>query len=1093
LAQLERKTAFAARIGLTTRDSRYDGGRGPRDGTVYLAGENARTVFARGAGLGGVWGITGVLRTIALFIVAAALTLAASSAEAQTGPRRMALVIGNANYIQTGQTLDNAENDAADVGDALAALQFQVVRIPNGTQTDMRSNIGKFIGGLKDGDFVVIYYAGHGVEVGGVTYMIPVDARMQTPGSEKFEGIPLESLYPAPRLAGMVIIFDACRDNPFIKRVRGSVVGAMNSPPANTMIVFSSSSGQVAADAGGGGRNSAFASALLQGLRSQSTVDSVVRQTLKQVREATSGDQVPTRIGGLDDEFYLRAVTAPPQRQVALAPPPAPIPVAPPVSPPLASSPVIAAPPPSAPVATAPSTNGQGARTSSESEAERSYAAPAGPPPPPPPPATFQRPLNASGTADDAAPMVSQQDSTLPEPNLTRPVFAGLPDVGAVIPGKFCTQFDMNEFLNNIYTPATQIARRNYDAALAHQSYLHDLYKTYLDRESGPKWGRVKVESETFDEITKSLEKLTYQTNDLYARVRAVPLVPCGESEPQPTWRTRSPPLLTMRFDPPPPPPAAAIPAPVNLAQAPPPTAPPPAAPPPVQVAAATPKMTPPAGASPASPSLAPPPAPADTPKPPPVVLAKAPPPKPAPGPVADADITPPPPPPPSYASKPAPVTMAQADPPPPAPPPASKPAPLAQTAPPPPVAPPPTSVKLASAAPPLPAVPLASMKPAAATPPPLADPPKSVAPPPAQKIAAAPPPASSPPPAPVKLASAAPPPAAVRNPSATPPPPPPPKAQAAAPPPVASGRAPTPTDIVKAKTLADAGQAAVARAQYDQARDAFAQALALNSASPEALNGRGYIYYLDGDQTNAQTLITEAQNLKSPFPEAHYNLGLVYLAQGVFTGAIQEFDKAITENDKFAQAYNGRGKAYMAKMDYPRALADFALAIQYNPRYADAFASRGKIYFANRDFDKALVDFKSAIDQNPRFPDAFYGQGRAQFELGNYDAAISAFEELVSQRDDYAAECGRGLAYFARGKASQSLDDLQRATASFTKAADFKPLDPDAKNRLTDVAQRRAPGWGLVMKSWDKSRKPKADGAVSRTATLDADSACRA
>lgn len=1023
------------------------------------------------SGPAGDWGITRVLRTIALFIVAAALFLAANGAQAQTGPRRMALVIGNANYIQTGQTLDNAENDATDIGDALQAMQFQVSRIPNGTQADMRVNIGKFIGSLRDGDFVVIYYAGHGVEVGGVTYMIPVDARMQTPGSEKLEGIPLDLLYPSPKLAGLVIIFDACRDNPFIKRVRGSVVGAMNSPPANTLIVFSSSSGQVAADSGGGNRNGAFAAALLQGLKSQPTVDSALRQTIKQVREQTNGDQVPTRIGGLDDEFYLRGGASPPPR-LALAPPPAASPAVPPVSSPPANpqpvSPQPAAPPPSAPAGGATATPAG----TSESQTERSYAAPTGTPPAPAAPPTFQRPLNAAGTSDDAAPMVSQQDDTLPEPNLTRPQFTPLPDVARVIPAKFCSQVDMNDFLNTIYTPATQIARRNYDTALAHQSYLHDLYKTYLDRESGPKWGRVRVESEAFDVITANFEKLTYQTNDLYSRIRAVPIVTCGEAEPTPSWRTAAPPTLPMRFDPPPPPPAAALPAPASpaLAQAAPaPTAPassqvaaPPATPPPVVLAAATPKPAPPADVSSASSSQAP------------TSTAPTEPAKPLSKPAVDPGVTPPPPPPPSYAAAPASPKPAS-----PAP---EKPSIV--TADSRPASPPPAlTVPAQSAPPPSPLAP--AVKPA--SPPPAAAPPTIQASTPPQKPPAAPADA----PAPVKLAAASPPPATpVRNPSVTPPPPPPPKAQPAAPAP--SSKAPTAADIARAKTLADTGQAAVLRGQYDQARDAFLQAFALNPAGAEALNGRGFVYYLDGDLSTAQTLISQAIDLKSPFPEAHYNLGMVYLAQGVYTGAIQQFDKAIAENDKYAQAYNGRGKAWLAKLDYTRAMADFSMAIQLNPRYADAFGNRGRIYFANRDYEKAMADFKRAIEQNPQFPDAFYGLGRAEYETGDYDLAISTFEELVSLRDDYAAECGRGLAYLARAKTSQSPDDFRMASTSFKKALEFKPQDPDAHNRLTDVSTRTAPGLGFVFKKIDQSQKPKAGDPGSRTATLDVEVACR-
>ena len=269
-----------------------------------------------------------------LCVLVGVAALEASTARAQAPLRRVALVIGNATYTNGG-VLDNPEADAEVAAAKLRSLGFEVTADKNLGQSGMRDLIGGFMSRVRDGDLVLIYYAGHGVEADGRDFMLPVDVKLETPTAVQFQGIPLDMLYPDKKTFGVIIIFDACRDNPFLRRVKGAVAGTHAlSPPVGDLVLFSASSGDVAEDggvdvAGSTRKNSVFAVAFSNALSvPDASVQKIYQNILREVRTQTAERQKPQRFGDLAEDFVFNTTG---RTYAAAAPPPAPVPTPPPV------------------------------------------------------------------------------------------------------------------------------------------------------------------------------------------------------------------------------------------------------------------------------------------------------------------------------------------------------------------------------------------------------------------------------------------------------------------------------------------------------------------------------------------------------------------------------------------------------------------------------------------------------------------------------------------------------------------------------------------------------------------------------------------
>jgi uncharacterized caspase-like protein len=188
--------------------------------------------------------------------------------------KRVALVIGNGAYRSVG-SLPNPANDAAAMGDLFNAAGFDDVRIANDLGVnDLRKELRAFSERAAGADIAVVFYAGHGIEVGGHNYLIPVDAILARDLDVEDETVDLDRvlqlLDPAKRLK--LVILDACRNNPFAETMKRTIasraigrgLGRPEVQTSNTLVAYAQRAGALASD--GKGQHSPFTTALLHHL-----------------------------------------------------------------------------------------------------------------------------------------------------------------------------------------------------------------------------------------------------------------------------------------------------------------------------------------------------------------------------------------------------------------------------------------------------------------------------------------------------------------------------------------------------------------------------------------------------------------------------------------------------------------------------------------------------------------------------------------------------------------------------------------------------------------------------------------------------------
>jgi tetratricopeptide (TPR) repeat protein len=243
--------------------------------------------------------------------------------------RRVALVIGNSTY-KSVPTLANPLHDADTIDGTLKAIGFAAVTlIKDGTREALIEALRKFAEDAEKADWALIYYAGHGMEMNGVNYLIPVDAKLATDRDLQFEAVPLDQLLISVEGAKKLklILLDACRDNPFAPTMRRTatpqIVATARAPDAmrsigrglgevklsgGTLVVFAAKNGQTALD--GEGWNSPFAIAVTQRIATPDVeITKVFRLVRDDVMEATAGRQEPYTYGSLpgNEDFLFVA------------------------------------------------------------------------------------------------------------------------------------------------------------------------------------------------------------------------------------------------------------------------------------------------------------------------------------------------------------------------------------------------------------------------------------------------------------------------------------------------------------------------------------------------------------------------------------------------------------------------------------------------------------------------------------------------------------------------------------------------------------------------------------------------------------------
>lgn len=268
------------------------------------------------------------------FLLAVCLTATPAAAE-----RRMALVIGNGNYLHE-LGLRNPGNDAADMEAMLAGLGFEVMRGVDLDFQAMSLKIGEFLEKIDNVDVAVFHYSGHGMQINGENYLAPVSLRASSEAMVEINSVGVTKIFNQMRAKAKValLFLDACRDNKFLgdpnnpnksfNSSRGLTVIANSSrierqidAPNGTLIGYATEPGNVASD--GSGRNSPYTAALLRRLPAPGEdIEFVMRRVREDVMRETANKQSPRHDPSFSSRGFSLSGGLPPGGEIQLQPSP---------------------------------------------------------------------------------------------------------------------------------------------------------------------------------------------------------------------------------------------------------------------------------------------------------------------------------------------------------------------------------------------------------------------------------------------------------------------------------------------------------------------------------------------------------------------------------------------------------------------------------------------------------------------------------------------------------------------------------------------------------------------------------------------------
>lgn len=255
------------------------------------------------------------------------LTIVPASAQ-----ERVALVVGNGAYTNA-KALPNPKNDAADMAAVLRELGFVVVTGVDTNKVDFDQKVREFARAVRTAKVAAFFYAGHGMQVAGKNYAVPIDAKLESSADLPVETVDIDqvvSIMESDPSRVNLVFLDACRDNPLarsfarnVPATRAASVGSgLNAIEAGrgTMIAFSTAPNKVALD--GQGRNSPFTTALLKHIRTPGLdIAFVMRRVTADVEKFSGGSQVPWVHASLISDVTLAAGDS---KAAAATPPPVP-------------------------------------------------------------------------------------------------------------------------------------------------------------------------------------------------------------------------------------------------------------------------------------------------------------------------------------------------------------------------------------------------------------------------------------------------------------------------------------------------------------------------------------------------------------------------------------------------------------------------------------------------------------------------------------------------------------------------------------------------------------------------------------------------
>jgi hypothetical protein len=268
------------------------------------------------------------MRGVLVFLLFAMLAVPAHA------ERRVALVVGNSAYSHA-PALPNPRNDAEDVAGILGRLGFEVVLGVDQSSGELIKTLQRFSNQLQNADVGLFFYAGHGVQVNGVNYLIPIDAEINAQHDLQFGTVKLDFVLELMERETKtnLIFLDACRNNPLARNLvrsmgtRAVTEGGGLAPVASgvgTFLAYATQPNNVAAD--GQGRNSPFTAALKKHMITPDlSISDVMIEVRKEVIAASNGTQVPWDHSAMQGRFYFAsrngaAPTTPPPEMVVMQP-----------------------------------------------------------------------------------------------------------------------------------------------------------------------------------------------------------------------------------------------------------------------------------------------------------------------------------------------------------------------------------------------------------------------------------------------------------------------------------------------------------------------------------------------------------------------------------------------------------------------------------------------------------------------------------------------------------------------------------------------------------------------------------------------------
>ena len=259
------------------------------------------------------------MRAVRLLVVSALAFVVLATPAVVLADGRVALVVGNSTYAHIGR-LPNPDNDARDMAAALRRLGFEVTTEFDADRVELTEALRRFTRQSAGADVSLVFYAGHGIEMDGVNYLVPVDARLERDVDVRFETVTVDDLLVSTLGASLrLVILDACRNNPLARSMQrtaasrslsGGSFGVLNEDLLGdeTLVAYAAAAGTTAAD--GRGRNSPYTAALLSHLETPLELGLLFRRVRAQVLSATNGAQRPHEYHSLVGEHYLTRTLA---------------------------------------------------------------------------------------------------------------------------------------------------------------------------------------------------------------------------------------------------------------------------------------------------------------------------------------------------------------------------------------------------------------------------------------------------------------------------------------------------------------------------------------------------------------------------------------------------------------------------------------------------------------------------------------------------------------------------------------------------------------------------------------------------------------